>query len=192
MRKAALAEWVLSAVMSPDRAAATTGDLLEQERSGLGFWSSIAWTVLSLTWSDLSSAPLNIVGVALFAFLLAIGISALFGGAAGLIFAALLTTKPGISVNQLIPIGLGLSWAASFTAGVVLAHWLKGRELAACVVFLLFEAAVEVATSTWARPDAVVSGWYSSALATTVFFIVGQLFLIAGAMRVRRRRLRAI
>src|SRR5262249_13055676 len=154
----------------PDRAAATTGDLLEQGTSPVGFWSSIAWTVVSLTWSDLSTAPLNIVGVALVAFLIAIVISALFGGAAGLIFAALVSTVPGISVNQLIPISLGMSWAASFTAGVVLGHRAKGRELAACVVFLLFEAVVQVGTSTWAQPDAPLPGWYSTALATAVFF----------------------
>ncbi|HWW85028.1 MAG TPA: hypothetical protein VNZ26_15560 [Vicinamibacterales bacterium] len=191
MRNAALAEWVLSLVMVPERAAATTGDLLEQETSPSRFWSSITWTVLSLTWSDLSTEPLGTVRLALVAFLIAIVISALFGGAAGLIFGTLLTKAPGISVNELIPIALAISWASSLTAGIVLAHGAKGRELAACVVFLLIEVVVSMGTSHWDRPDARPEGWYSSALATVVFFVVGELFMVAGAMRVRLRRLRA-
>jgi hypothetical protein len=191
MRKATLAEWILSLVMSPDRAAATTGDLLEQGTSPLGFWWGVASTVASLTWSELSAAPLNTVGIALYAFVLALVISVLFGGAAGLIIAAFASNVPGISVNELIPISLGLSWAGSFVAGVVMAQRAKGRELAACVVFLIVEAMMTLAATSWSRQEVALEGWYSSAVATVVVYLVTELFMIAGAMRVRLRRLRA-
>ena len=60
MRNAgALAEWILSLVTSRERAAATIGDLVEEEARPFAFWGSIAWTAFSLIWRDFSVAPLG-------------------------------------------------------------------------------------------------------------------------------------
>ena len=59
MRRAGLAQWILSLATTPDRSATTVGDVLEQS-STLGilwFWSSVVRTACSLCWRDLCSAP---------------------------------------------------------------------------------------------------------------------------------------
>jgi hypothetical protein len=45
MRNASIAEWILSLATSPERAAATVGDLLEKSSS---FWLSVFGTFVSL------------------------------------------------------------------------------------------------------------------------------------------------
>jgi hypothetical protein len=45
MRKAAIAEWILSLVTTPERAASTAGDLLERPS---GFWLSVIRTAFPL------------------------------------------------------------------------------------------------------------------------------------------------
>jgi hypothetical protein len=190
MRSGALAESILALVMTPDRAASTVGDLLEEETSRLAFWRSIAWTAVSVVWCDLSTAPLSMLGLAMYGFVIAIVISALLGGVAGLMIAGLASTVPGLSLNAFVLVSVGLSWAGSFGAGMLLAHRAKGREVAACFVLMLLEAFVTMGTATWARPDPSLGGWYSGETGTGVIFFATQLLTVAGAAHVRRRRLR--
>jgi len=67
MRNAAAAEWILSLVSAPDRAASTVGDLVEEAsaRGTLWFWSSVLQTAGSHLWNDLCVSPLRTVGLAL-------------------------------------------------------------------------------------------------------------------------------
>ncbi len=59
MTKSRIAEWILSQVLPPDRAASTVGDWLEDaaERGPVWFWSCVFRTVLSRIWSDLAESP---------------------------------------------------------------------------------------------------------------------------------------
>src|ERR1019366_521350 len=66
MRNATAAEWILSLATTPDRAASTVGDLLEEAsaRGVFWFWSSVLRTASSHLWRDLRAAPLRILGLA--------------------------------------------------------------------------------------------------------------------------------
>jgi hypothetical protein len=59
MRKAAIAEWILSLATTPERAASTVGDLLERPS---GFWLSVLRTFASLILDALISSPARIIG----------------------------------------------------------------------------------------------------------------------------------
>jgi hypothetical protein len=50
MRNASVAEWILSRVTGPERAASIVGDLIESadSRGGVWFWSSVIRTAFSL------------------------------------------------------------------------------------------------------------------------------------------------
>ncbi len=67
MRSARVAEWILSQVLPPDRAASTVGDWMEDadERGSLWFWSCVLRTVLSRISSDFAESPGFMVGLAL-------------------------------------------------------------------------------------------------------------------------------
>ena len=193
MRNLALAEWMLSLVTTPERAAASVGDLLEEGTSSFAFWWSIASTAVSLSLSDLSAAPLSLLGVALYGFVMAIVLSVLLGGLAGLLFAVLLTAWPGLTVTQLAIVGTALGWLGSYAAGILLAQRAKGRELAACLVLLLLQTAAIIVTAAISRPpDPAVAGWYSTSLGATITFSINQLLTLAGSIQIRRRHLRAI
>lgn len=79
MRKVAVAEWILSLTVAPDRAATTVGDLVEDAstRGVVWFWSSILWTALSHFWRDLSSSPFRMVRLALRGWLAQISLTTL-------------------------------------------------------------------------------------------------------------------
>ena len=66
MPSAAVAEWILSLVAPPDRAASTVGDLVEEasSRGTLWFWSCVLRTAGSHLWHDLTLSPLRMLGLA--------------------------------------------------------------------------------------------------------------------------------
>jgi hypothetical protein len=59
MRKATIAEWILSLTVAPERAATTVGDLLEagSDRGPLWFWSSILRTAFFHAMDDFFASP---------------------------------------------------------------------------------------------------------------------------------------
>jgi hypothetical protein len=65
MRKASVAEWILSLATSPERAGATVGDLLEKSSA---FWFSVFGTFVALVVDGLVSSPVRVVGLALVGF----------------------------------------------------------------------------------------------------------------------------
>jgi len=68
--KTAIAEWILSQVLPPDRAASTVGDWMEDaaERGNLWFWSCVFRTTASCLWRDIAQSPATIAGVGLSGF----------------------------------------------------------------------------------------------------------------------------
>ena len=187
---AALAEWILSLVTSRQRAAATIGDLVEEEARPLAFWGSIAWTALSLICRDFSVAPLGMFGLAVYGFVITILFSAFQGVAAALLIVYVFPgALPAFSMDRVVGTSLVLGWAGSFIAGVLLARRAVDRELAACFALLILDAVVTVAMAG-NQPAARVEGWYSGTLGSAFVLRLGQLFLLAGAACVRRRRLR--
>jgi len=139
MRKAHIAERILSLFTSRDRAASMAGDLIENARgrSPMRFWADVCRTALSLLWRDFSADPSFLAGLAfrgllvnlsLFIVML-IGIivcSGLFG---------LIVRSPPLWVFRLW--GAIAMCAAQFQTGQWLGRRARGKEMLACVAFLI-------------------------------------------------------
>ncbi len=69
MRNGAVAEWVLSLVVSPERSAAIVGDLIEGGSGSVSFWIQIARMFVSMLWRGMAESPWRIAGLALFGLL---------------------------------------------------------------------------------------------------------------------------
>jgi hypothetical protein len=65
-----VAEWILSSVLPPDRAAAAVGDFAEEaaRRGSLWFWSCVFRTVITQIRSDLSANPVSMARLGLMGF----------------------------------------------------------------------------------------------------------------------------
>jgi len=185
----ALAEWVLSLVTSPERAVATVGDLYEEGARPLALWRSVGWIVLALIGRDLLAAPLGMFGLALYGFVISIVLSACQGVvAAGLIL--LVFPRALASVNTVVATSILLGWAGSFISGILVARRATGREMSACVAVIILDTLVMLAM-TGTAPAAPSDTWYAGVSGSTFILLISQLLLIAGATRVRRRRLHA-
>lgn len=81
MHSAAIAEWVLSLVAAPDRAASTVGDLVEEvaSRGIFWFWSNVLRTAGSHLWHDLTVSPLRMLELALWGVAASWVLSLMFG-----------------------------------------------------------------------------------------------------------------
>jgi hypothetical protein len=67
MTKSSIAEWILSQVFPPDRAASTVGDWMEDadKRGNIWFWWNVLRTAVSAIWSDFTESPRFILVLAL-------------------------------------------------------------------------------------------------------------------------------
>ena len=67
MRKAGIAEAILSLTTSRDHAASIAGDLVQQApfKGASWFWGSLVRTTASLTWKAFAEAPVRVTGLAL-------------------------------------------------------------------------------------------------------------------------------
>ena len=72
MRKAQIAEFILSLFTSPERAASTVGDLIENAaaRGVWWFWWDISRTALSLLWTSFRAEPLFMASIGFRGFLM--------------------------------------------------------------------------------------------------------------------------
>src|SRR5580658_6555833 len=153
MRKTRIAEWVLSLVTSPERAASTIGDLMEDgvTRGALWFWTGVGRTALSTLWRTFVPGWPRILGLAGRGLLLELlGMIAMI--AIPVLAPAVLT---GVSVGLghptlFVPPDRLLDafwWAgfvcASFGVGWWMARRAPEQELAACLALI----AVELVTS---------------------------------------------
>ncbi len=131
MPNPAIAQLILSLATTPDRAATTVGDLLEESdtRGSLWFWSSVLGTVGSLCWRDFRSAPLRIIGVGLWGSFAA---PILAAAPTILLSLGLANGFPGAPVPFMWSLFLVVSEViAAIIVGWDVAQRSKGRELAA-------------------------------------------------------------
>lgn len=179
MRSAALAEWLLSLVIPPDRAASTVGDLLEESnaRGALWFWSGVLRTACSHVWRDLSASPFKMLRLAAWGWL------------ANWVLGALLMAAYVIAPSLFLP-RLGFhyevpSWfnpvftvmictVVPFLAGLMVARRSEGREMAGVVAVLSLMAALQIVRIWWPIGYKLAE------------FCALALFMTAGAIHVRR------
>jgi len=194
MRKAQIAEWILSLVTTSERAEATVGDLIEATpgRRARSFWASVASTVLSFLWHDLAADPWRLTALALRALLvagvfLAMSSVVLFGALFGVML-VIGTSHVPPSV-PILPVwvgsvaGIGLTTVAQFMVGRWIARRAPAQELVACTALILLEASIGLAL------DAVwPSSMWEEIMALTVYQIPSALPLLAGAISIRRGR----
>jgi hypothetical protein len=190
-----IAEFVLSCVLPAERAAAVTGDFLEEAeaRGQLWFWSSVLRTVASRIVNDFRRRPFAMMGVGIagclrnLAFVIAVT-------AASLIFVLLNHWLP-VMVNVAPPGSPPLiepRWHPNWTVDVLLAVWLFqcGRWAARKMPGFEVAAGVSIAAVGWM---AILAGWIY-----LHFYVPGghidlsvwhDLPLIAGAVVQRRWRM---
>jgi hypothetical protein len=147
------AEWILSQVLPPDRAASTIGDWLEDapKRGNIWFWSCVLRTTTSAIRNDLTDRPFGMLGLTLrgclvCALLTWLAVSLWFT-AMSPFFIAFAICK-GLKIA--IPGAVNAIWLVSGTlTGLFAQAWCQyqtgrwiarrapGREMAACLVFCL-------------------------------------------------------
>lgn len=86
MRKAALAEAILSLAATPESAEAITGDFLEEDRGAFRFWLTVGRTIIAQAWRQMAATPKAIASLAVRSMLAELG----FKLAACVIYALLL------------------------------------------------------------------------------------------------------
>src|SRR5262245_16217603 len=206
MRNARLAQWLLSLVTTPDRAASTVGDLLEDRATSgpIRFWASVLFTVLALLWRDLAASPRRMAGLALygvvlqflfiflFAMVVFIGMLIAFA-ATGAKGSGPITDLPTFASPTVIALFIV---AAQFKVGRVLAKRSPGTELAACIATTVLGYAIPIAIAIALRALATqptvqsFTVFSTGTFVETVMYQILPLFaLLAGAARVRRQRL---
>ena len=196
MRSAQIAEWILSLVMSPDRAAATVGDLIEDavRPGGLSFWIRVLRTGLAMLWREFSQDPAAMMGLAVRGFLLQcafllgfvvfVAVVAAFAAFfAGLIWDPVRSPNPlAVKLAQILGY-VAAGAVVPFQAGRWMARRSPGKELAPSVALTILETAITLAMGLVWGPNAL-----QVILSITVYQVVN-LPMFAGAALVRRRRL---
>jgi hypothetical protein len=199
MRKDSIAEWVLSLVSTQERAASTAGDLLEEAefRGVPWFWLSLVRTTASLVWQSWVNAPVRTAGLAIGACLFELGFMLVAGALVLLGSMAIRGTAQMLWGNAL---GLmihtdtaaaAVLWVATSICQFFVGRWLgrhsPGRELAACLAYLVVEKVLNVtllffvplSTSAYTSLDLTL------AAAT---YVVSTMFVFAGAATARTGR----
>ena len=201
MRNAYIAEWILSLVTTPERAAATVGDLLE-DGGGHGvvwFWASVLSTMLALLWRDVLSNPRRMARLAVIGYLYQFLLYA----------AAVLSIAVVLGIGILVAAALGIidpqhppvfqNWPISGLFGVVIyivvqfvvGRWLArrspGQELAPCMVQVIL--GYVVAAVVWFLWSSISGVGYSILdVPNLAFYLLADASLWAGAITVRRAR----
>lgn len=155
MRSARIAELVLSLFASRERAASAVGDLMEDspERGIFWFWWSVCRMAFSLLWHDLSAEPALMTRLAVRALVMSYVL--LF------VWLAVLAVCVGLCFGLLAIAGVVLpvpgsgagGWIASlamllsvffirFRVGRWIGRRARGREMAACMGFVIADAIV--------------------------------------------------
>jgi hypothetical protein len=127
MTKSRIAEWILSQVHPPDRAASTVGDWMEDvnKRGSLWFWSCVIRTAVSRVWSDLTESPRFILGLTLR--------STLFSCAAfGVTYAVLSPVTSQLWDSSALASLIWNVWIGILT-GLWIARRAPGKEVAVCL-----------------------------------------------------------
>jgi hypothetical protein len=156
MRRASTAEWILSLVTKPERAAATVGDLLE--RPSL-FWVSVLRTFGSLIIDGLVSGPARIIEWAVVAMFAQFAFGLLVFSFDLLFFRLWEPTIHEIEIASCF-------W--SLVIGHELSRFLRERSLATYILFAIFNGVlilIEVLTWKMGRPQVDTPAFVVSQLA---------------------------
>lgn len=202
MRSARVAEWILSQVLAPDRAASMIGDWLEDAaaRGRFWFWSCVFRTLLSHVWTDFTERPGFMVGLAIRGWLYSLWL--LVGTYFGLfvavcilvplvLFAGFLAHQihwhpswPFHLPTQIFGQAIIQLWIAmcEFQAGRWIAHRAPGRELAAGTLACLIPWAVFFPLGLLAEPGP----------ASVPTMLPSELFLLAGILWSRHKSIRSV
>ncbi len=154
MRSAQIAEWILGLFLEPGRAAAYTGDLLEEaaENGPIWFWSSGARLAIMRFGYDVAESPFFLAGVLLRACIQNIAVTcfiiagsiillivpfALFAGLLHAVFGLRLsvTSEPVRWIGSIG--GTAMIVLAAFYTGRWIAVKMPGREIAACIAMCM-------------------------------------------------------
>ena len=190
MRNAQIAEWILSLVTTPERAASTVGDLMESAPSRGRFWLGVLRTGVSLLWREVAVDPARMIGLAVRGTLLEIVmfmafviLAAFLGGIVGAVWYA-----AGIA-GASHPITMAIGWVLAGAIGCVLipfqiGRWLArrapGRELAPGLAQSILSAVFTL----------MAAGFVGTNVFETVLSVMlGPIPMFAGAVWVRRKRL---
>ncbi len=199
MHKAEVAEWVLSLVVSQERAAAIVGDLMESDESSgrVSFWCQIARTVVSMLWNGIAGNPRWMLGLAFRGMLVEFGLTFLYFVPLMILQYALFRgLLPERAVSIIRPLSWLASLAAEFQAGRWLARRAPGRELAACLwIAFAWILATGVGGIVY---EAYKGQWRFDTVSIVVggidplMYLADLTALTAGAILVRRKSLRVI
>ncbi len=195
MRKARVAEWILSQFVAGEPASSLIGDWIEEVRTrgSFWFWSNVLRTSGALIWRDISSAPMFVAGLALRAWLFVLFLAATAG--VGFFFIASAVSAGAAAGGHYLP-----EWTFAVMATPVflpipfqVGRWIgkrAGRRIVAvCLAFEFFQIVTGVVLSaivhrfipgqiTWA-PDV-----------GTFFYTAAELVLVlTGAIRIQDRTL---
>jgi len=201
MRNAQVAEWILSLVTSPDRAASMVGDLMENAaiRGAFWFWIGVLRTALSLLWREFSDDPARTMGLAFRGLLLEIVMFAAFVICATILGGMLgaFLSIAGVAAGP-HPVLSWLGWALAgivawglipFQVGRWLARRAPGRELAPCLGFMLFDLVTSGVGLAWGGTQSSPLQLASELMTSLSLFVLLTIPLMAGAVLVRRKRL---
>ena len=196
MHNAAIAEWILSLVVAPDRAASTVGDLVEEasSRGPLWFWSCVLQTAGSHLWHELTASPLRMLGRGLWGVAAIWVLSLMFG----LLLSTWLQVDP-YQFGQLVgtqpsPWAYPLAVVAVCTACPLLVGWEVGRRSSGCelpaafTVATLFSAIFAVNQyRSLMQVRQIGITWSGMEQHAFAIHCAQALFVIAGAILFRRR-----
>lgn len=202
MRNAQIAEWILSLVTTPERAAATVGDLLENASELGTFWLGVLRTAVSLLWREFAEDPANLMGLAFRGFLLelaiVVGIFVIFvigGGFLGF-FAGLFwhPGRPVASLNLVATaigglLGAGIVILVPFQVGRWMARRAPGREVAPVIAFTILTFTIERGIGMFWDTEGNLFRFMFSLIAGLMLSFLFQIPMFAGAVWVRKKQI---
>jgi hypothetical protein len=200
MLKANIAEWLLSLTTTPERAASTAGDLLQEadKRGPAWFWISLVRTAGGLVWNNVLESPMRLTGLAILSFVFSIiyfmPIALIIVAGQVLIVGTVLgvqdlLVRPETLVPSEAVMALDAAVAimvSSLMMGSWLTRWAPRRELAVTLVAWVGFRVVWISVSLlW---PSVITPWGPVDVALDLALTAGALlFTFAGIERSRRR-----
>jgi hypothetical protein len=197
---AAAAERILTLVTTPDRAAATVGDLLEDARGQrpVWFWAGVLETACSSVWRDLCISPRQMVCLGFWGWLLAVCLAAAVAWTVIPLWMAAFPYHPQPNSTYIPPWGLIALRVVTLTAVPLAAGWdvasrSKNREVAGGVMTTIVLA---LFTLTWTFLSAMQVRRIGKAIPgienAVPNLLVSSLFFISGSVLFRFRSLRRV
>ena len=184
VRNAQVAEWILSLVTSPDRAAATVGDLMEDiaSRGSVWFWIGVLQTAFSIMWREVGANPGRMARLAGGAFLMGWVWTFVCFAVIIPLAMALRPGDPNVWASWIftVPSILVVMFLVPFQQGRWVARRSSGQELAPCLALTFATAVLSVITAAYFR-----TGVFETVFSVTL----GPIPTFAGAAWVRRQRL---